>query len=127
MLTNGIIFIIGIIAIPFIFVVIVTLIKSLDNRKKMRMKADLYLKALEKGVELPEDVLEMPKKKHVSLKTGILLTSAGLGIILFMFLVAPEGMEIKTAATGLVPLFLGLGFLVVYFVFKKQGIPDEED
>ena len=125
---NGIFFIgIAIFVTPFVFVAIITLFKNLDNRKKMQIKADFYLKAMEKGVKLPDDFLETPKKKHASLKTGILLTIIGLGIILFLFLIADPGQEIRTMAPGLVPLFLGLGFLVVHFVFKKLGIPDEED
>jgi hypothetical protein len=125
---NGIFFIgIAIFVTPFVFVAIITLFKNLDNRKKMQIKADFYLKAMEKGGKLPDDFLETPKKKHASLKTGILLTIIGLGIILFLFLIAPPGQEIRNMAPGLVPLFLGLGFLVVHFVFKKLGIPDEED
>ncbi len=124
---GGLYFIIGIIAVPFIFVIIITLIKSLDNRKRMQMKADLYAKAIEKGVELPQNLFEIPKKKNNSLKSGIILIFIGIGISLFLLLTAKPGDEIRSAASGLVPLFLGIGFLVVHIVFKKQGIPDEEE
>ena len=124
---GGMFFIVGIIAVPFVFVIIITLIKSYDNQKRMQMKADFYTKAIEKGVELPQDLFETPKKKHNSLKTGILLIFIGIGISLYLFLEAQPGDELRSAAPGLIPFFLGLGFLIVYFVFKKQGIPDEEE
>lgn len=128
LMSGGMYFIVGIMVIPFVFVLIIILIKSVDNRKRMQMKADLYAKAIEKGVELPRDLFEIPKQKHSSLKTGILMISIGIGISVFMFLnESRSGYEIRSAASGLIPFFLGVGFLVVHFVFKKQGIPDEEE
>lgn len=120
-------FIVGIVAVPFVFVIIIILIKHFDNWKRIQMKADFYTKAIEKGVDLPPDLFEVPKKKHNSLKTGILMIFIGVGISLYFFMVAQPGDELRSAAQGLIPFFIGVGFLIVYFVFKKQGIPDEED
>lgn len=124
---NVMFLVVGVLIVPFIFVIVITLIKSMDNRKKMQMKADLYAKALEKGVELPKGILDTPPKKGNSLKSGIILIFIGIGITIFMYLGSPRpGQELRFAATGLVPLFLGIGLVVVHFIFKKYNIPDEE-
>ncbi len=123
----GLAFSIGIFITPFIFVILIAWIKSWENRKRMQLLADLHLKALESGQKLPEGLLEQPKKKNPSLRIGIILISVGIGISLFLFLVAGKGEEIKTAAGGLIPIFLGIGFLIVHFVWKNQGLEDVEE
>lgn len=112
--------------LPFIFVIVIVWTKSKENRRRDALRADLYAKAIEKGVTLPEDLLAAPKTKNNSLRTGILMIFIGLGIGLFMYLASPGALQLKGAAAGLIPLFIGLGFLLIHFINKKQGIEDEE-
>lgn len=119
-MNEGMLFVVGIMAVPFVFAIIIILIKSFDNWKRMQMKADFYTKAIEKGVELPQDLFEVPKKKHNSLKTGIILIFVGVGISSYLFLVAQPGDELRSAAPGLIPFFLGVGFLIVYLYLKSK-------
>ncbi|MCD8186584.1 MAG: DUF6249 domain-containing protein [Rikenellaceae bacterium] len=112
--------------VVFTFVIVLIWIKSREARQRDKLRAEIYLKALEKGVEPPKEVIPDPPKKNYSLRTGVILTFVGIGICLFMYLSAPAGREIRMVAGGLVPLFLGLGFLAVYFIHRKLDIEDEE-
>lgn len=122
----GIFFVIEIFSVPFVFVIFLTLIKSQEKQKILQLKADLYAKALENGKELPDSLLELPKKKYNSLRVAIILTFVGIGISAFLFVTNP-GNEIKSAAGGLIPLFMGIGFLIIHFILKREGIEDDEE
>ena len=116
-----------ILILPFIFVIFMVLIKSNERYRRDQLKADLYLKALEKGVALPESLFgNEKKKKYNSLKIAILMISIGIGISLFQLLIIDSGNYIRDMAGGLIPICLGIGFLIVHIVWKKQGLEDEE-
>ena len=108
-----------ILTLPFVFVLIMAWIKSNEKHRSNQLKAELYMKAMEKGETLPENLFK-------SLKTGIILISAGIGIILFMALNADPGNYVRRISAGLIPFCLGIGYLLIHFIWKKQGIEDEE-
>jgi hypothetical protein len=118
--------IMAIIAAPLAFTVGVIWIQSKEKLKIKELKAELYAKALEKGVELPPDVLD-PDKKHSTLKAGIILPFIGVGLSVFMYLAAEPPNQWKTTALGLFPILLGFGLITVHFVWKKLGYKDTDD
>ncbi len=125
MSSNVEVLVLGVVLIVFVFVGFIIWMKSHEKRKLIQMRADLYAKALENGEKLEEGLLEIPKKKGESLKVGILLIFIGIGISLFMYFNTKEE-SFRAAANGLIPIFMGIGFLVVHYVLKSQGIEDEE-
>ncbi|HCO68237.1 MAG TPA: hypothetical protein DIT04_10850 [Dysgonomonas sp.] len=123
---HGAFIVIAIIAIPFIFTLIVVWTKSLERRKNNELMAELYKKSLEHGQPAPSLDLFQPKNKNNSLRTGILLIFIGIGISTFMVIVSSGENILHGIATGLVPFFLGIGFLVIHFIWKKKNYTDEE-
>jgi hypothetical protein len=76
--------------------------------------------AMEKGIELPEDLLRrehsLQDRAH-PLRRGIFWTAVGLS--LFVALYVNEGLQ--TAAWGLIPLAAGIGSLIYYKLSPKNG------
>ncbi len=89
-------------------------------RRRKLSHETAYLLA-EKGLEIPPALLR-PQKKD--LRNGILLITGGIGISSF-FLAVADGMW----GLGLFPLFLGLGYLIVWKLGNKNktGIANEAD
>jgi len=122
---NGVLITVAVIAIPFIFTLIVVWIKSLEKRKNRELMAELYRKSIENGRELPPDLFE-PKNKNNSLRTGIILIFVGIGISIFMALTSNQEDMIKSVAGGIIPFFLGIGFIIIHYIWKKKGYSDED-
>ena len=112
--------------LPFAFVICLLLIKNNEKYKRDRLRAELYMKALEKGEELPAGLIDQPKKKTNHLVTGILLVSVGVGIALVQLLNSHSGNYLRDMSGGLIPFCLGIGFMIVHLVAGKYGIEDEE-
>ena len=82
----------------------------LRYRRDMRQKRfDLITKALDKGVELPADVFDRPRKTRLS--TGITLVALALGIFVLFMCMGEFMIGIGIAA---IPLFVGIGKLILY-------------
>ena len=107
--------------VPFVFVIIIIIINSFEKRKRDQQRAELYLKALEKGIELPPNFMEDPNKEK-PLQTGIILVSVGIGLSVFMYYAASP----KMGTLGLIPLLLGIGFIIIHFVSKKENDSNEK-
>ena len=89
------------------------------RRRKLAHETAFLL--AEKGIEIPPALLRAEKK---DLRNGILLITGGIGISSF-FLAVADGMW----GLGLFPLFLGLGYLIVWKLGNKNrsGIANEAD
>ena len=101
-------------AVPFIFVVLIIWVSANEKHKRNQLKAEVYLKALEKGQPLLPDLFI--DKNENPLNTGIILTLIGIGISIMMWFVAGE----KFATVGFIPLLLGIAFLLIHFIEKKK-------
>lgn len=113
--------IIGIFFLPIIMVILIVWFKSDENRKRNRLQAELYAKALEKGQEIPADIFAPPPKQVNYLNRGIICIAAGLGISLFLWLATNDFDRMRAASLGIIPFFIGIGYLVIYFLNKKNG------
>ena len=92
------------------------------RRRKLAHETAFLL--AEKGIEIPPALLRAEKK---DLRNGILLITGGIGISSF-FLAVADGLW----GLGLFPLFLGLGYLIVWKLGNKNrnnrsGIGNETD
>lgn len=63
---------------------------------------------IEKGFEPPEGLLAAPARRD--LRKGVVLVFAGLGLVVAGMMLGDRGM----AAGGLIPAFIGIGYLVSY-------------
>jgi hypothetical protein len=101
----------------------------LKYRDRARMHETLRT-AYEKGQPVSPEMLEMLQKdvkrssgKFVDLRRAIVFLGIGLGLIgmgLSIGQFAGEEALYGTAAAGMIPLFIGLGFLVLWFFTRKE-------
>ncbi|MDR1342633.1 MAG: DUF6249 domain-containing protein [Prevotellaceae bacterium] len=117
--------ILGVFFVPIAAAILIVWFYLRNVRRRNELKAEIYGKAIEKGVELPADLFGItPKlKKRNPLSSGIICIALGLGIALtFVVIGCVKGTAsaFTVAALGFIPLMLGLGFLAIHFIGKKQ-------
>jgi cbb3-type cytochrome oxidase subunit 3 len=102
----------------FVFVILIIWIVFSARHKREKLQAELCLKALETGQPLPEGLFQRPTARKIKpLKVSIILISVAVGVSLWALI---DG-ELDMAAMALVPFFIGVGYLVIYFLSKKRG------
>jgi hypothetical protein len=105
-------------ALPFLFAGTIIYINVKSQREESKRKYDFYTKALEMGQPIPEHFFDEPKKANPSsnLKKGILWLVIGLGaLISFLVIHEREGVIL-----GIIPGFVGIGYLLVHFLEKPK-------
>ena len=116
--------------VPFIFVIIIERNKSNERQKRYDLQAKLYEKALEAGQPIPTDFFPETKKKRNSLNPGIILTSIGIGIMVLFWLISIFLIQVDSnavvafksfAALGIIPLSIGIAFLIIHFIDKGKN------
>ena len=121
--------IIGIFFLPIIMVILIVWFKNIENRQRNQLQAELCAKAIEKGQTLPDNLFIQPKKNGNPLNTGIICIAIGLGISLSLWLSTnvinnnfDNLSQLKFIATiGIIPFFIGIGYLIIYYIGKKQS------
>lgn len=115
--------IVMIVLIPFIFTVIILLVIGNIKGKESSRRYDLYKKSLEMGQPIPEHFFEEPAKKDTvsNLKKGILWLSVGLSIVISTVVMN----EVDAAFLGIIPAFVGLGYLLVHLLDKPKNNASE--
>ena len=115
---------------PFVMIVLIIWISSNEKRKRYQVQAELYAKALEKGQPIPNDLFAEPKKKSNPLNTGIICISAGIGLWLFFWMVSSftaqldktaSAVFISFAAVSIIPILIGVAFVIIHFIEKKKA------
>jgi hypothetical protein len=119
-----------VLTVPFIFVIVIEWLKSVDRRKRYNLQSELYAKALEKGQDIPVDLFVEPKKKGNHLYTGIICIAVGIGLALFFLLMSVSFAQIQgkaatvfraVAAIGIIPFFVGAAFFIIHFIEKRNN------
>jgi hypothetical protein len=119
----------AVIIIPFVFVIAITWIKSNEKYKRRQLDAEIYFKSLEKGQPLPDSLfVEKEKREDKPLNQGIILISAGIGLMLFLWIffsalaqTNPQAAPLSwIASVGLIPFLIGVAFLIIHFIEKKK-------
>ena len=102
----------GIILGLLVPVMVVGLILWYKTRRNQLMH-DTALKLAETGLPVPASLFADQTGPFASLRTGVVLLMLGLGISLALYLCG-----IKFWAVGIIPMFMGLGYLIVW---KLEG------
>ena len=76
--------------------------------RRTRLIHETALKLAEKGQPVPPEMFVGADEPFSDLRRGVVLVGLGMGLGLFMFQLG------KPWAVGLIPLFMGLGYLVVW-------------
>lgn len=103
------------IAVPLAFfltillVVISTLI--LRYRRHTQVHETLRL-MIEKGTEIPPELLTPSVARYADLRRGLILTGAGSSLAIAIGLI--DGFASGSWAVGLIPTFIGVGYLIVW-------------
>lgn len=104
---------------PFLMVVAIIFIVFFSKMRNEKSKNEVIMKAIEKGVELSPEFLKdsMPERKRDPLTASLVMIGLGIGLFISLFLFFNE---LKFAAFGFIPLFIGLGQLAGYLINKKK-------
>lgn len=117
--------IILIVMTPFLFVIMLLIIGFYSRNRDAQRRYELYQKSLELGQPLPEHFFEEPKKQQPStnLKKGIIALAVGLAIVISYWVIGNKFILVG----GIIPAFVGLGFLFVHYLEKpKDSNTDEQ-
>jgi len=106
--------------IIFTFILLVLTIPFYFNYKKTKGRQLIINNLIEKGQEIPQELLfPQVKTSRSDLQKGITLISFGLSIcIVLLSIKIPVNLNLWTL--GLIPLFIGIGYLVS-FKLNKSG------
>ena len=125
---TGILGSIGMFLIPAVTIILIIWFKTKASTMRERLQAYLYAKVIEKGIELPQlppsfFTQEKAEKKRNPLNIGIICIATGLGVSLFFVttaaLLGDEKIS-RGAATGIIPFFIGIACLLIWFIERKQ-------
>ena len=90
------------------------------NARRESSRQDTIRAAIERGQELTEEVVKSltPEKKPSSWGLALGLPTVGIGIALLIFGVGTG--ETDAAWASVFPFFLGLGFIVYWYLEQKE-------
>ncbi|HEY5658061.1 MAG TPA: DUF6249 domain-containing protein [Myxococcota bacterium] len=86
-------------------------------RKHGQLQETLRL-MIEKGVEIPTELIAPPASRYGDLRRGIVLLSAGIALSIFIGL--EDGFGGGDWAVGLVPAFIGAGYLLIWRLSQRD-------
>ncbi len=120
----GILAIIGTLFVPVTMVVLIVWFKSSERRKRDRFQAEIVMKAIENGQPVPADLFaapRAPKKRRSPLYPGLICIGAGVGLALFGGVVGPTLRFVEAWSLGVIPFMIGVAYVILYLVERKQG------
>lgn len=104
--------------LPFLFVATIIYIGTRARSRESQRRYDIYLKSLEMGQTIPEHFFDEPKKANPSsnLKRGVICVAVGSALLVYYLVSRNDGFLIG----GIIPAFVGIGYLVVHFLEKPK-------
>ncbi|MDD5184779.1 MAG: DUF6249 domain-containing protein [Paludibacter sp.] len=104
--------------LPFLFAAVIITLNVRAKNEESKRRYDLYTKSIEMGQTIPDHFFDEPKKAdNVSnFKRGILWLAVGVAVVI-SFLVMGEN---KGLFIGIVPTFVGIGYLLVHYLDKPK-------
>jgi hypothetical protein len=88
----------------------------LRYRKHAQLQDTLRL-MIEKGADIPPELIAPPAAPYGDLRRGLILVGAGLALLILVGLVF--GFETGSWAVGLIPSFIGAGYLIVWRISRR--------
>lgn len=118
--------------VPILLVLLTFGLLALHQVLRYRTRALVHqerLLAMEKGLELPQDLAQAPLAPHVCLLRGILGVSIGIAIMIACLTIAfvarsndrDRVTAMAWAMLGVLPLGVGSAYLLYYRLQMKQG------
>jgi len=109
-------------------VILVVLIPLFLQFRRNRLMHETLRTMVEKGMEIPEALLTASQKPKSDLRRGIIGVSVGIGICLFFLMSNLHGLGAKNPwAVGLLPLAIGIGYIVVWKLEHQKGASESRD
>ena len=84
------------------------------KRRRMRMIHETIGRLAEKGLPVPPELLEPPRRSHSGLRGGLVLIALGLAIGIFF---AQTGVP---WSIGLIPGLMGVALLLAWAIERRQ-------
>jgi hypothetical protein len=109
--------------VMFLVLLLGVLIVQLAGVRRERERQRTLQVMVEKGAAIPPELIAPPVRApqpEADLRRGLVIAGTGLGLAGFFLAFSPQGMPQGLWSVGLVPLFIGLGYLIVYFVAKRR-------
>ena len=97
--------------LPLALVVVILVFKH----RKLRMTHDTIARLSEKGLPVPPELLEAPRRGQSGLRAGLVLVALGLAIGIFF---AQTGVP---WSIGLIPGLMGAALLIAWGIERRQG------
>jgi hypothetical protein len=106
--------------LPFLFAAVIIISNVRSKNAESKRRYDLYAKSLEMGQTVPEHFFDEPKKENPAsnLKKGILWFVVGIALLISFIVMS----EKDALIVGIVPTFVGIGYLLVHFLEKPKTI-----
>lgn len=105
---------------PFLTAIAIILIVFISKILRERSRNELIMKAIEHGKEISPELLAESRKEKKSdpLTSSLVIIGVGIGLFVSLYLFFDE---LKFAAFGFIPLFIGLGQLIAYLINKRNN------
>jgi len=85
--------------------------------RRQQRQHEVILKLADKGLPVPQELFAAELKPGRDLRLGIITLSAAAGVTGFLYVVGAE----EGTGIGLIPLSIGLGYLIVWFIERRQN------
>lgn len=100
----------------FATIIGIVVVLQLSRFRRERQLHETLRAMIEKGVEIPPALIVPDKPKPNDRRRGIVLVTLGAGLVAFLGVAEDDG----SWAFGLVPLCLGLGYLLAWFLERRD-------
>jgi len=107
---------------PFTAAVLLVLLFLLFGYFNKKKRYILYAKFIENGKDIPMELLDPKKEKTSNLKKGMLWLFFGLGFVLTLMI---PSFHHKLWTIGFIPIFVGIGYLLVHWLENKPTQTNE--
>jgi hypothetical protein len=87
------------------------------SSRRQQRQHEVILKLADKGLPVPEELFNAHLEPGRDLRLGIITLSAAVGVTAFLYLVGAE----EGAGLGLIPFSIGVGYLIVWYIERRQN------
>jgi hypothetical protein len=85
--------------------------------KRARLLHQTITTMVEKGVPVPAELLNPPRRSKSDLRNGIVLIAVGVGLAIFFAVTTGDS---GAWGIGVIPLLLGIGFIIAWRIERKN-------
>jgi len=102
-----------VVPVAFFATILLVVVATLMFRQRRNAQVHETLRLMvEKGAEIPPELLTRPESQHGDLRRGLVLIALGSSLAIAIGLI--DGFAGGSWAVGLVPAFIGVGYLIVW-------------